>query len=56
MSADWTQFWKEDWDQTRERFAAWWRHDGLIVNVLARRDAAPGKVINTRPLSTCFPA
>jgi len=30
-----------DWDCTRQRFAAWWRHEGLILHVLARRQDAP---------------
>lgn len=23
--------WKENWEQSRERFEAWWRHDGLLL-------------------------
>jgi hypothetical protein len=23
--------WKPNWDETREHFAAWWRHDGLVL-------------------------
>jgi hypothetical protein len=38
MAEDWNNFWKENWDLTRERFAAWWRHDGLILDVIAPLD------------------
>ena len=45
---DWNNFWKEDWDQTRDRFCAWWDHAGLIVNVLAYRDTSPGSGTHTQ--------
>ena len=40
MMNPWHEFWKDDWDQTRERFTAWWQHEGLIVHVLAPRKGA----------------
>lgn len=40
MMNPWHEFWKDDWDQTRERFTAWWQHEGLIVHVLAPREGA----------------
>jgi len=48
MANHWHDFWKADWDRTRERFAAWWQHDGLIVNVLAHREGAPGDAWNVQ--------
>ena len=38
MNDDWNNFWKDDWALTRERFQAWWRHDGLILDITAPRD------------------
>ena len=38
-------FW-QNWDLTRERYVAWWRHEGLILHVLARRDETPQSVSN----------
>jgi hypothetical protein len=30
--------WKASWDRTRERFAAWWRREGLVFSIMAPRD------------------
>ena len=38
MNEKWSDFWKEDWPSTRERFQAWWQRDGLILHVTAPRD------------------
>lgn len=38
MSVEWSHFWSENWARTRERFAAWWRHEGLIVHITAPLD------------------
>ena len=27
--------WKDHWDRTRQRFAAWWRGAGLVLHVTA---------------------
>lgn len=35
---DWDNLWVENWAQIRERFEAWWRHDGLILHVTAPAD------------------
>lgn len=36
MSSGWGDaFWAENWPRTRERFAAWWRGEGLILHVTA---------------------
>jgi len=32
-----TLLWKENWDRTRARFNAWWKHEGLILCVTAPR-------------------
>ena len=48
MAHHWQAFWKEDWDQTRERFAAWWQHDGLILHVLARREGSVDTTLNVQ--------
>lgn len=31
-------FWKDDWELTRQRYAAWWRRDGLVFRISAPRD------------------
>jgi len=31
-------FWKEDWDQARERLTAWWEHRGLALCVTSPKD------------------
>jgi hypothetical protein len=38
MNEEWDGFWKQDWELTRERFRAWWQHDGLILHVTAPCD------------------
>lgn len=38
MSLEWPDFWTDDWAQARTRFAAWWRRDGLILDVTAPRN------------------
>lgn len=38
MPAEWDRFWSDKWARTRERFAAWWRQDGLIVHITAPLD------------------
>jgi hypothetical protein len=38
MTAEWDRFWSENWPRTRARFAAWWRHEGLIVHITAPAD------------------
>ncbi len=38
MAENWQHFWHEDWARSRERFAAWWRRDGLIFDVIAPLD------------------
>jgi hypothetical protein len=35
---NWDHFWKENWEQTRERYTAWWSGDGMVLHVLAPRD------------------
>lgn len=44
MISPWDQLWKADWDITRERYIAWWRHEGLVLHVLAPRDNIPGSI------------
>ncbi|MGQ9848655.1 MAG: hypothetical protein ACUVSU_01255 [Aggregatilineaceae bacterium] len=44
MTSPWDQLWKADWDVTRERYIAWWRHEGLVLHVLAPRDNVPGSI------------
>ncbi len=36
-------FWKADWDRVREHYIAWWRHEGLVLHVLAPRDSSPDR-------------
>ncbi len=38
MKDHWNDFWKDDWALTRDRFQAWWRRDGLILDITAPRD------------------
>lgn len=38
MAPEWDRFWSENWPRTRERFAAWWRQEGLILHVTAPLD------------------
>jgi len=38
MTDTWHGFWKQDWEQTCERFQAWWQRDGLILHVTSRCD------------------
>lgn len=38
MDNRWSNFWKENWEQTRERITAWWTGEGMVLSVTARRD------------------
>ena len=40
MNTPWSDFWKADWEQARARHVAWWRREGLVLNVTALRDGA----------------
>lgn len=44
MTGTWDQFGEEGWKKRRERFSAWWRHEGLVLDVLAPRSNAPGSI------------
>jgi len=33
-------FWQADWERIREHHNAWWRREGLVLHVLAPRDAS----------------
>lgn len=44
MNSTVDQFWKEDWETTRQRLIAWWRHEGLVLHVLAPRDNVSGSI------------
>lgn len=47
-NASWDNFWKPNWDQTREHLTDWWRHDGFVLHVFAHRCNAQDKVVNTQ--------
>jgi hypothetical protein len=47
-NASWDNFWKPDWDQTRERLTDWWQHDGFALHVFAHHCNAQDKVVNTQ--------
>lgn len=38
LNQNWLKFWKPDWEQTRARFEAWWRQEGLILHITAPLD------------------
>jgi hypothetical protein len=44
MTIPWDRMWKANWETVRQRFIAWWRHEGLVLHVLAPRDNAPGSI------------
>ncbi|GIV81872.1 MAG: hypothetical protein KatS3mg051_1226 [Anaerolineae bacterium] len=44
MTAPWNDMWKANWETVRQRFIAWWQHEGLVLHVLAPRDNAPGSI------------
>jgi hypothetical protein len=44
MTAPWDQMWTANWETVRQRHIAWWRHEGLVLHVLAPRDNAPGSI------------
>lgn len=44
MTCTWNRLWEGNWESIRERFIAWWRHEGLLLDVLAPRSNAPGSI------------
>lgn len=48
MNACWDDFWKPDWEQSREHLTNWWRHEGFVLHVFAHHSNAPDKIVNTQ--------
>ncbi len=48
---------KPDWTQTQAKFLRWWRGDGMVINLQARRTPAPNEPpppLKTDDLETCW--
>lgn len=44
---------KENWDETKERFCAWWRREKMdrpLMKIVARRDSGVGELKSIRPV------
>ncbi len=41
--------WKPNWDETKEHFRAWWRHDGLVLGMWGAPPAGTPQVIVEDP-------